>query len=116
MTLNQVAAHLARRTGRALETLRLLLEKHDRAHPKEAIFIDRTGPLNRRQQRAIARAYRMGVAVSKIARHFKRTRQSIYRVIYVERAAELHRMRIECSVLPTFARSDAEAVFLAGGR
>src|SRR5262249_25847217 len=30
VTLNRVAAHLARKTGRALETLRLLLDKHDR--------------------------------------------------------------------------------------
>src|SRR5690606_17235968 len=80
VSLYQVAAHLARRTGRAVETLRQLLEAHDRDHPGDRIFNEES-PLSPRQKRIIARAHRMGVSVTKIASRFGRTRSTIYRVI-----------------------------------
>ncbi len=86
-TFNQVAAHLSRRSGRALETIRLILEKHDRDHPGDQLFADRTGPLTPRQKRLISRAYRMGIHVGKLAERFRRSRATIYRVILDRRAA-----------------------------
>jgi hypothetical protein len=112
VTLNQVATHLARRSGRAIETVRILLERHDAANPGRAIFIDRGGPLTARQKRVILRAHRMGVANRKIARHFKRTRTTIHRVIQESRAAEIRRREIRYIMSPTFVREDADQVIL----
>lgn len=112
VTLNQVATHLARRTGRAIETIRMILNHHEEAHADGKIFADRTGPLTPRQKRVIARAYRMGVAIAKIARHFKRTRTTIYRVIHERRAAALRRVEIRFVASPMFTREDADQVIL----
>ncbi len=115
VSLNQTAAHLARRSGRALETIRLLLEKHDRDHPEDAIFIDRSGPLTPQQRRVIARAYRMGVGVGKIARRFRRTRSTIYRAIHDRRAAAARRLPLTFVASPIFERDDADEVILRAG-
>ena len=111
-TFNQVAAHLARRTGRALETVRLILEKHDRDHPDEPLFADRTGPLTARQKRLISRAHRMGVGVGKLAERFRRSRATIHRVILDRRAARAMRLRLEHVANPQFDRPDAADVYL----
>ena len=112
VSLNQVATHLARKTGRALETIRLILEKHDQRHPDAAIFTNRTGPLTTQQKRVIARAYRMGVSVGKLAARFDRTRPTIYRAIKERRAARAKRMDLAHISLPIFDRDDADAVIL----
>lgn len=111
VTLNQVAAHLARKTGRALETIRQLLEAHDRDNPQHRIFDDQ-GPLTPRQKRIISRAYRMGVGVGRIAERFGRSRATIYRVINDKRAAAARRMRLSYVESPTFSRPDADEVLL----
>jgi transposase len=112
VSLNEVAAHLSRRTGRALETVRLILEKHDTHHRDDAIFPDRNGPLTARQQRVICRAQHMGVSVIAIANRFKRTPTTIYRVIHQRRASAARRLDIPYIVLPTFDRDDADEVIL----
>lgn len=113
VSLHQVASHLAKRTGRAVETLRQLLEAHDRDQPEDRIF-NEDAPLAARQKRIIARAHRMGVSVSKIAAHFGRTRSTIYRVINERRAAAARRLRLTVVESPTFERPDADEVLLRG--
>ena len=101
VSFNQVAAHLARRSGRAIETIRLLLAKHDREHPGDAIFTDHTGPLDARQKRLIVRAHGMGISAIKIARRLRRTRSTIYRVLHERRGADLARRRYDAFTLPS---------------
>jgi len=112
VSLNRVAQHLADKYGRALETVRQILEQHDRRHPDNPIFANRTGPLTVRQRRLIARAYRMGVPVSKLARRFGRTRSTIYRAINRRRASALRRRPFHFIASPTFERDDADEVLL----
>ena len=111
-SFNQVAAHLAKRSGRALETVRLILEKHDRDHPNDRLFADRTGPLTARQKRLISRAYRVGIHVGKLAERFRRSRATIYRVILDRRAARALRLRLTHHPHRPFASPDAAAIFL----
>jgi len=113
-TFNQVAAHLAKRTGRALETVRLILEKHDRqqTRPEDKLFADRTGPLTARQKRLISRAHRIGVGVGKLAERFRRSRATIHRVVLDRRAARALRLRLAHIPNPQFARPDAADVYL----
>lgn len=111
VSLYQVAAHLAKRTGRAVETLRQMLETYDRDHPDARIFREES-VLTPRQKRIIARAHRMGVSVSKIAERFGRTRSTIYRVVNERRAAAAKRLRLGVVASPTFDRPDADQVLL----
>ncbi len=113
LSLNRVAAHLARKAGRAHETLRLILEAHDRdSPPHRVIFRDRTAPLTGRQRRVIARARRMGVKPHKIARHFGRSVATVRRVVLERRAREALRLDLSRVESPMFDREDAEAVLL----
>jgi RNA polymerase sigma factor (sigma-70 family) len=107
-----VARHLARKFGRTTEAIRLLLLNHDRRHPEQAIFPRHTGPLDARQQRVIARAFRRGIAVGELARRFDRARSAIYRAIHLQRLAELRQTDIRCVPSPTFGLPDAEEVIL----
>lgn len=113
-TFNQVAAHLAKRTGRALETVRLILEKHDQqqADPQDKLFADRTGPLSARQKRLISRAHRVGVPVGKLAERFRRSRATIHRVVLDRRAARAMRLRLDVIPNVNFNRPDAADVYL----
>ena len=112
LTLNQIAKHLARRTGRALETIRQILQQHDRDWPDRPIFPHHQGPLTPSQKRIIARAYSWGISATKIGRRFSRTRITVLRVVRQRRAAELARVRLTFVAMPTFDRPDAEAVIL----
>ena len=115
VSLNQVAAHLSKKTGRALETIRLILEKHDHQNPQQPIFADRTGPLTIKQKRIIERAHRMGVSTRRIALRFGRTYPTIYRAIKERRAARARRVVLDCVRSPIFDREDAEVVLLRAG-
>ncbi len=112
-SLNRVAQHLARRTGRAHETMRQMLEKYDHDHPAQPIFTDHTSPLTPRQRRLVARAHRRGVRMSRLTQRFGRTRASMYRVVREEIAQGQQRLPLRWFELPTFARPDADEVFLS---
>ena len=114
-SLNEVAAHLARRTGRGQETIRLLLARHDQAHPDTPLFAHHTGPLTPKQQRVIARAHRIGVPAGRIARRFRRSRSTIYRVINERRALEAQRLTLNHVNSRVFERDDADEVLLRPG-
>lgn len=111
-SLNQVAGHLAKRTGRGHETIRQLLEKHDREHPDQPIFADRSGPLTPRQREIIGRAYRRGVRVAKMCQRFGRTRSTIYRAVREFQARELLAVSFDYITLPIFDRPDSDEVIL----
>ena len=113
VSLNQVASHLATKTGRGLETIRQLLMQYDRENPQRAIFGDHVGPLDHKQKRTIARAYRMGVSVGKIAARFKRARSTVYRAIHQHSAGKAGRVRLDYVPSPTFERDDAQQVILS---
>ena len=108
----RTARRLARETGRAIETIRLLLEQHDREHPDNKVFTDHTGPLTSRQKQVIARAHRMGVPIDRITGRFRRSKATIQRIIRQRRAADLKSRRIDSVASPTFARKDADEVLL----
>jgi len=112
LSLNRIAAHLAKKVGRAHQTVRLILEKHDRDHPQNKIFTDRTSPLDTPQQREITRLYRAGVPINQISHRFGRTRPTIYRALRHRRASALRRVPISYSPFPQFEHKNADALFL----
>jgi len=112
VTLNQVAAHLAKRTGRALQTIRILLEKHEQQNPDALLFPDRSAPLTDLQKRQIYRKFRQGVGVAALCKTFGRTRSTIYRAVSQRRAAALDRLRLTFVYGEVFAKEDADQTIL----
>ncbi|MEX0777245.1 MAG: hypothetical protein WD042_16195 [Phycisphaeraceae bacterium] len=109
---NQVAIHLSRKYGRALETIRRLLEAHDHRHPEDRIFADRSGPLDGAQRQAIAQAHAAGTPIRALAAQYRRTRSTIQRAIHLQRAAAVRKLDIQYFALPPFTRDDADSVYL----
>ncbi|XAL99158.1 helix-turn-helix domain-containing protein [Phycisphaeraceae bacterium D3-23] len=112
VSLNQAASRIAEHTGRGLETIRELLQKHDRERPEAALFADHDAPLTGAQRGAIERAYRAGEPVDDIAERFGRTRSTVYRAVHHRRAQRALGVSIAYIPEPTFERDDADEVLL----
>jgi RNA polymerase primary sigma factor len=111
VSLNEAALRLASRYGRAHETIRGLLRRHDR-RAGEAIFTEH-GPLTERDGRLIHRADRWGIPTADLAAHFGKTPATIRRVLNRHRGDLLQALDLRWIDLPTFALVDAEAVILS---
>ena len=107
-----VARHLAKKYGRSVEAVRLMLVAHDRRDPRTAIFPDHTPPLTDFQQRLIHRAYHRGISVARLAEHLGKARNAIYRALNKRRAAAIRQLRIPFVYHFTFELPDAEHVIL----
>jgi len=102
-SLHAAARRLARRHGRAVETMRQLLLRHDRAAlaAGQPPIFDARPALDVQQRRAVLAAHLKGIPIDRIARRHARTRASIHRIIN-ERRAELLRR----ALAPVGADSD----------
>lgn len=104
--------HLARRSGRSVEAIRLLITQHDRDHSDEPILIDHTAPLTEKHKGLIDRAYMGGGTVSQMCQRFGKTRSTIYRAIHEGRARRALSIGIGVVGSPMFKREDADEVLL----
>lgn len=86
-SLNATARMLAGEHGRAHETLRAILRRHDR-RADEPIFGEH-GVLTRRDVRVIARAASRGVPAATLARRFGKSAPTIHRAINADRRLRL---------------------------
>lgn len=108
--LSDVVKRLAARTGRAMETIRYTIRKHDTEHPEMAIFPYLTAPLGDEEKELIYRRFLRGVPVPLLAKRYRRTRGSIYRIINEMRARQLLKRPILYVDNPEFhdpAKADA---------
>lgn len=101
-SLLEASRRLARRTGRAVETVRYTLRNHDRAHPENPIFPGHEQPLDLTSRQAIYRCFLHGVSVTALAAQYRRTRGSIYRIINEVRAEQLLSREIDYVYNPQF--------------
>ena len=112
LSMTAAAGQIARELGRARETVRLALLRHDRERPDEAIFGAPTGRLTDQARRRICADYREGASVDTLCHRYRRSRASIYRVINQARAAELLQERFTCLRDEAFGAPDAETRIL----
>jgi RNA polymerase sigma factor (sigma-70 family) len=94
-TLTEVSRRIARRLGRSPETVRYTIKNFDRQHPDQALFPSMTGPLDDEAKQIIYNSYRRRISVDQLAKRFRRTRTSIYRVINEVRAQQLLEQPLE---------------------
>lgn len=121
-TPNLAAKETARRLGRSHETIRQLLLRTDdpTLHPRSA---RPGGPRERRRDRRrdgaawgrelAYRAWRLGVAVERIAESSGTSSDAVRRRIDAVRADRLRGIRLAWTELPTFERGDAAETILA---
>lgn len=109
-TLSEVARRLAQRTGRAVETIRYTIRKYDCEHPESSIFAYLTGPLSRHDREVIYRCFLSGVSAPELARKYRRTRGSVYRIISEMRAEQLRSRPIEYIYNPQFDLPNADEI------
>ena len=112
--LSDVSKELAARTGRAVETIRYTIRRHDQEHPHQAIFPTLSSALTDRDKQSIYRAFLTGAPVPTLAKKFQRTRGSIYRVVNEMRAQQLLDRPIGYIHNPQFDLPGADAAILAG--
>jgi len=108
----EISRRIARRTGRAVETIRYTLKNHDQQHPEAAIFPNAPQPLTEDVKKEIHRGFRRGMSVDRLARRYCRTKASIYRIVGEMRAKRLIDQPIECMYHPSFEAPNADELIL----
>jgi RNA polymerase sigma factor (sigma-70 family) len=112
-TLTEVSRRIARHLGRSVETVRYTIKNYDRQHPDQALFPASGGILDTDTKQAIFSSYRRGISVDILAKRFRRTRTSMYRVINEVRARRLLDQPLEWIHHPSFDDPKSADVILA---
>lgn len=110
-SLNEAALRLSKQIGRAHETVRMILRRHDR-RASQPIFSEH-GPLTERDVHVIHRAWLRGLAPSAMASHYGKSKPTVNRAVNQHRAELLRSWPIAYVDLPTLQRPDAETVILS---
>lgn len=123
ISLSAAARLIANRHGRAHETIRQILRRHDR-HAARAgsdgaaggdgpIFSGERGPLSPREIAVAHRAWQRGVDLRPMAQRYERSRPAILRAVNRRRAELLRGLKVHHIEMPTFAMEGADAVILS---
>jgi RNA polymerase primary sigma factor/RNA polymerase sigma factor len=111
-SLADVTRRVAKRMGRSVETVRYTLKQFDQEHPDLAIFPNHTGPLGEEDKKLIYQQYRRGAPVETLAKRYRRTKTSVYRVINEMRARRIMELPLDYIPNPVFGRAAAEKTIL----
>ena len=111
LSLHETAQRIAKQVGRATETIRMLLRRHDRV-AAQPIFAAR-GPLTDREIVVIHRAWQRGVEPALLMRRFGKSKATIYRAVNRRRRDLLRSLNISYIQLATFDLPDSEMVMLS---
>ena len=111
--LTQVSRRIARRLGRSPETVRYTIKNFDREHPEQALFPSAGGPFDAATKQLIFNSYRRGITVDTLAKNFKRTRSSMYRVLNEIRAQRLLDQAVDYIYHESFDDPGQDAVMRA---
>jgi RNA polymerase sigma factor (sigma-70 family) len=109
----EISRRIARKTGRAVETIRYTLKNHDQQHPEGAVFPEAQQPLTEDVKKEIHRGFRRGMSVERLSKRYCRTKASVYRIIGEMRAKRLLDQPIEFMYHASFEASDADEVILS---
>jgi RNA polymerase sigma factor (sigma-70 family) len=110
--LSDVSRRIARKTGRAAETVRYTIRNYDLQHPNETIFAAMPNPLGDREKASIYRSFLRGIPVPMLAEKYYRKRGSIYRIVNEMRAKQLLNRPISFVPSEEFELPDADELIL----
>lgn len=103
----EIARRVARQMDRSAETIRYTIKQYDSQHPDLAVFPDRQSPLSEEQKLKMFQLYQRGGTIETLAKRYRRTRGSVYRIVNEMRAREILGWRVECIYNPEFDRPGA---------
>ena len=112
-SLSEVAKRISRRTGRAVETVRYTIRKHDIEHPADPIFSSTSRLLTAEEKETVYRSFLSGVSAPALAKRYRRTRGSIYRIVAERRAKQLLQRTIPYVYNPQFDLPNADETILS---
>jgi RNA polymerase sigma factor (sigma-70 family) len=110
--ITTVSRRLARRMGRSVEAIRYTIKNFDRAHPDQAIFPDRKGPLDGPTKESIFDQYERGIPVGALTKKYERSRTAVYQAINEVQARRLLEMPVEYIHNESFEDTKNDADFL----
>ena len=99
---HQVCVRLAGQEGRAVETVRMVLQSHDKAHPETAVFSSRKPALSDEQKQNLSEDFAKGLRPGELTKRYRRSRSSIYRMIGELKTKDLQAEPIEYIYNPEF--------------
>jgi len=102
-----ILQEVARRIGRARETVRLILAEHDRQFPEKAVFARPFGRLSPKDRAALYKLYKQKTPVRQLMERFGLSCSSVHRIINQQRAKELLGLKLEYVDSPDFHAPDA---------
>jgi RNA polymerase primary sigma factor len=108
----EVAHRIARRTGRAVETIRYTLKAFDQTYADAMVFPDATMPLTNEHRRKIFHAVRSGTPIRQLVEKYGRTRSSIHRIANEYRAKVLLEQPIAFMPSEEFLLPDANELIV----
>ena len=91
----EIIRRIARKIGRSPETVRYTLKQFDQENAEQAIFSDNHGAIRRETKRKIYHRFHRGESAEALARHFCRTRASIYRIVAEVRAEQIAELPLD---------------------
>ena len=110
--ISDVARAVAQRLGRAPETVRYTIRRHDRLHPEAALFPPRRARLSTAERDQIARQHDAGVPIADLCRRFGRSRSVIYAAIQSATVARILARKVRYIASPEFETEGAERTIL----
>ena len=113
-TMHEVATDIANRTGRAVETIRYTIKRHDENQPDRAVFrLD--VPKCPDNHEIMYQCFVNGDKLNDLGKRFDRTRAETYRTIMDQRLARLQSEPIEYIYSAEFDLPTADDLILSGG-
>ncbi|HEX3150921.1 MAG TPA: sigma-70 family RNA polymerase sigma factor [Gemmataceae bacterium] len=110
--ITTVSRRLARRLSRSVEAIRYTIKNFDRAHPDQAIFPDRKGPLDAPTKEMIFDQYERGIPVGTLTKKYERSRTAVYQAINEVQARRLLDQPIEYIHNEAFENAANDADFM----
>ena len=104
----EVTHRLARRTGRAVETIRYTLKEFDEKYSDARVFPNASQPLSDEHRRMIFKAVRNGTPIRQLVEKYGRTRSSIHRIVNEYRAKVLIEQPIDYIPSDEFVLPDVD--------
>jgi RNA polymerase primary sigma factor/RNA polymerase sigma factor len=108
----EIARRIAKQMNRSAETIRSALKEFDASHPDIAVFPNRLEPLREAHKQKIYQQFRRGLSVGVLARKYRRTPGSIYRIINEMRAQRIAELPLDYIPNTDFDKPRMDATIL----
>lgn len=112
MKLHAVAKLVAEETGRAVETVRYTLRRHDTGAGSKSLFVHGADPVRCERELALSRCFESGDSIASIAAAFSTSESDVEQVLRTVRFRRLAQSPPEFIPNEMFERTDAESVIL----